>query len=95
MRLRSHVHVLATAATVVALSVPAADAAAIGDGGVAGPLTNPHVAAASHPPASTDWPLIALAGGGAAAVVAAGLGGSRRLNRRGASASQAPARRVA
>jgi hypothetical protein len=94
MRLHNHLHVLATAAAVAALSAPAAHAEAISDGGVGGPLTNHHIAAVSHQPASTDWTLIALAGGGVA-VVGAGLGASRRLNRRHASTREPRATRVA
>ena len=88
MRRYNHVRVLATAATVAALSAPAAHAEAIGNGGVGGPLTNQHVAAASHHPATPDWTLIALATGGTVVLVGAGLGGSRRLSSRRASASQ-------
>jgi hypothetical protein len=91
MRAHNHLHILATAATVAALSAPAAHAEAIGNGGVGGPLTNQHVAAASHHPAATDWTLIALAGGGTVVLIGAGLGGSRRLSSRRASASQARA----
>jgi hypothetical protein len=93
MRAHNHLHILATAAAVAALSAPAAHAEAIGNGGVGGPLTNQHVAAASHHPAATDWTLIALAGGGTVVLVGAGLGGSRRLSRRRASASRARAPR--
>ena len=91
MRPHNHLRILATATTVAALSAPAAHAEAIGNGGVGGPLTNHHVAAATHHPAATDWTLIALAGGGAVVLVGAGLGGSRRLSSRRASASPARA----
>ena len=82
MRLHNHLHILATAAAVAAISAPGAHAEAIGDGGRGGQLTNQHVAAASHHPAPTDWTLIALASGGTVVLVAAGLGGSRRLSSR-------------
>lgn len=91
MRPHNQLRILATAATVAALSAPAAHAEAIGNGGIGGPLTNQHVAAASHHPGTTDWTLIALATGGTVVLVGAGLGGSRRLSSRRASASQARA----
>jgi hypothetical protein len=95
MRLHNHLHILATAATVASLSAPAAHAQAISDGGVGGPLTNHHIAAVSHQPASTDWTLIALASGGGVAVAGAGLSASRRHNRRHASTPEPRATRVA
>jgi hypothetical protein len=90
MRPHNHLRILATAATVAALSAPAAHAEAISDGGGGRTLTNHNVAAAPHHPATADWPLIAVAGG-TVVLVGAGLGGSRRLSSRRASAAQAEA----
>jgi hypothetical protein len=95
MRLHKHLHILATAATVAAVSAPVAHAEAISNGGGGGPFTNPHLAPVSHPAGSTDWPLIALAGGGTFVLVGAGLGGARRRSTRRASTGQAGAPHVA
>ncbi len=95
MRLHNHLHVLATTATVAALSAPAAHAQAIGDGGGGGPLTYQHVAAVAHHTASSDWTLIALAGGGVAVLAGTGLGASRRLTRLHASTPEPHAPYVA
>ena len=95
MRLHKHLRVLATAATVAALSAPAAYAEQIENAGGGGPVTNHQVAAVSHHTASNDWTLIALAGGGTIVLVGAGLGASRRVNRRHASAPEARAPHVA
>ena len=91
MRLHNHLHILTTAAAVAAISAPAAHAEAIAEGAGGGPLTTHHIAAASHQVASTDWTLIALASGGTVVLIGAGLGGSRRLSSRRASAGQARA----
>jgi hypothetical protein len=95
MRPHNHLRILATAATLAAISAPAAHAEAISAGGGGGPVNNHHIAAASHQPSSTDWTLIALAGGGGAAVVGIGLGASRRRNRRHVSTREARAPHVA
>jgi hypothetical protein len=89
MRLKNHVRILATAATLAAVTAPAAEAAAVGEGGggelpVAAAAN--HSAISRHQSSSTDWELIGLAGGGTVVLVAAGLGGSVRLTRRRASA---------
>ena len=91
MRVHNHLNILATAAAVAAISAPAAQAEAIADGGGGGALTNQHVAPASHHQPTTDWTMIALAGGGTVVLIGAGLGGTRRLSNRRASASQAQA----
>ena len=95
MHRHNHLRILATAATVAAIGAPAARAEAISNGGGGGPLPTHQVAAASHPAGSTDWALIALTGGGSVALVGAGLGASRRRNRRHASAREARAPHVA
>jgi hypothetical protein len=95
MRLHKHLRIFATAITVAALSAPAAHAEAISNSGGGGPVTTHQVAAVSHHTASNDWALIALAGGGTVVLVGAGLGASRRANRRHESARKARAPHIA
>jgi hypothetical protein len=82
MRLNNHLRVIATTATLVAAGSPAAQAAAIGQGGGDPALPSHHAVAATSHSGSTDWALIALAGGGTAVLVGVGVGGSRRAGRR-------------
>jgi hypothetical protein len=95
MRLHNSLSILATAASLAAISVPVAHAEAIGDDGGGGTLTNQHIAAGSQRASSTDWTVIALASGGAVVLIGAGVGGSRGLNRRHGPADQARAARGA
>ncbi len=96
MRLQKHLRTLATATTAAAILAPAAHAYPIGTGGGGSmPLAHPHVVSTSHHLGSSDWGLIALTGGGTAALIGAGLGGSRRINRRRTSAASARAPHVA
>ena len=89
MRLHKHLSARAAAATLAGVVTPVAHASDIGEGGggqLPVPAAPQHVVSTSHHSDSTDWALIALAGGGAVALVGAGLGGSRQLSRRRASA---------
>ena len=94
MRLHRRVRTLAAVVSLAAVAAPAAHASSIGEGGGSSPLTSPTVshAAAHSDSGSPDWAVIAVGAGGAAVLVGAGVGGSRRRNRREASTSAARAR---
>ena len=83
MRLHNRLRFFAAAATLAAVTVPAAHASAT-RGGRGIPRDDHHVAsAASHAPSDADWQLGALAGGGTIALL--GLALTSRCRRRGRS----------
>jgi hypothetical protein len=83
MHLHKHLRILATAATLAAISAPAAQASAIGEGGSGLPATTHHALAAHHSTNSTDWELVAITSAGAITLAGATLARRRRLAVRG------------
>jgi hypothetical protein len=90
MHRQNRMRILATAATLAAVTAPCAHASAIGGGGggqVSITAASEHTAPTRHHSTTSDWELIAIAGGGTVAFLGAGLGASRRRAR-----GHAPAR---